>query len=223
MFTTKNIGKAFKFTFEGENWISRMLISGLLMLSGIGMLAVWGYGIQIIRQMVINNSDTLEPPSWNNIGDNFIDGLKHFVVAFVWSLPILIIQIIFLIVKFLILLSFSENASDETSLIFLLTGSLSYIILIIYAIFLVGFRPAILGELASKGTIKAGLNFKNIFKITKGHYWKNIGFGIIAMITVFANTIAGLNMCLIGLAITLPFGFNFMFHIFGQSYLEMME
>lgn len=218
-----NFEKSMKFPFKGDTWVTKLLIAAGLTLTGIGAVLIIGYGLEIMREMYNSKSDDLEPPEWSNIGENLTDALKLIVVMLVWALPILVISGAFTIV----IAIFSSAATDSsgeaiafiiTILTVLFTGATS-----LYGVLISGYIPTVMGEVATKQTIKAGLDFKNIFKLTKGHFWRNLGLYLIASIAGSLVTSLSTILCGIGVFAGAAYSNAFMFHLFGQSYLKITE
>ncbi|HJZ47366.1 MAG TPA: DUF4013 domain-containing protein [Roseiflexaceae bacterium] len=89
-----DIGKAFGFVFEDEEWVSKVLIGGLIFLIPlIGQLAVIGYSLKVAQNVIQGNPRPL--PAWSEFGDHIMRGLYAFVIQFVYSLPAVILAGIF--------------------------------------------------------------------------------------------------------------------------------
>ncbi len=78
------------FPFKDARWQNKMLIGGLLALTGFVLLPLMlflnGYGLRILRHTIREGQPTL--PEWDNWGDLFLDGLRAVVVFFVYLLPV---------------------------------------------------------------------------------------------------------------------------------------
>jgi hypothetical protein len=84
-----DIGKALSFVFEDEEWFSKILLGAVITLIPIfGQFALFGYGIAIIRNVRANDPRPL--PTWNNLGDLFVDGLKFWVATLVYAIPFIV-------------------------------------------------------------------------------------------------------------------------------------
>jgi len=217
-----NLEKAIKFPFKGENWIKNLLITAGLMLTGIGAFIVSGYGLEIIRDMVNKKSDDVELPEWTNIGENVMDGLKMMVVMLVWALPVILVALIFVVFIAIVQNITNYDNYDMMNILTVLANILYTIAVLLYSLALYGFLPTIMGEVATKQTIKAGLNFGQIFKMNKGHFWKNFLVALVA--SVIAGFIApfGVIACFIGVFATMAIGMVFTFFLYGQRYLEII-
>ena len=219
MFTTKNIGKSFKFSFEGDDWFSKYIISGLLFLSGFGIFAINGNGLQVVRTMVEKDSEDLEPVEWNNLGENFLDGLKLCIVLFLWKLPLIIVRTFIFIITTIIFITSVNNESGAGMAVFFGLWTISCLLSGVYNLALSGFIPVIVGEVATHQSIKNGLAIKKIFHLTKEAYWRNFGISLLSGLMFFLTFMAGSQLLPIGTIITMPLAYNTKYHLFGQSYL----
>lgn len=89
-----DIGRAFSFVFEDEEWITIILIGGLIMVVPIlGQIVLLGFLFETARNVVMGQSRPL--PRWNHLGETFTNGLPTFVIQIVYSLPVLLLTCIF--------------------------------------------------------------------------------------------------------------------------------
>ena len=89
-----DIGKAFSFVFEDEEWVGKVLIGGLISLIPlIGQLAVLGYALKVAQNVAQGNPRPL--PRWNEFGDHLMRGLYDFVIRLVYALPVVVLGLLF--------------------------------------------------------------------------------------------------------------------------------
>jgi Protein of unknown function (DUF4013) len=88
-----DIGKAFSYVFDDEQWISKVLIGGLLIWIPIVNFAVFGYMIKIAQNVAQGNPRPL--PEWGEFGDHFMRGFYVFVIYLVYLMPIFILEGLF--------------------------------------------------------------------------------------------------------------------------------
>ncbi len=89
-----DIGKAFSFVFEDEEWVSKVLIGGLIFLIPlIGQFAVIGYSLKVAQNVIQGNPRPL--PAWSEFGDHIMRGLYAFVIQLVYALPAVILAGVF--------------------------------------------------------------------------------------------------------------------------------
>lgn len=78
--------EAVNYPRENEGWVKTVVIGSILTLFGfllIPAIPVFGYYMRVMRGTVDGET---EPPVFDEWGDLFVDGLKGFVVAFVYML-----------------------------------------------------------------------------------------------------------------------------------------
>ncbi len=89
-----DIGKAFSFVFEDEEWVSKVLLGGLIALIPlIGQITVVGYSLKVAQNVAQGNPRPL--PTWSEFGDHLMRGLYEFVIRLVYALPIIVVAAIF--------------------------------------------------------------------------------------------------------------------------------
>ncbi len=96
--------RAFTFIWEDQGWPKKIGIAALLAVSLIGMVAIVGWGSELARRVAHDEPDTL--PEWHDLGKYFINGLKFIGVLFVWSLPVILLILLYAV---LMVFSFSEQ------------------------------------------------------------------------------------------------------------------
>lgn len=80
-----DIGQAFTFIGEDENWVKKLGIGVLISFIPFLNFAALGYQVQISRNVMRGEERPL--PEWNNLGDLFLDGLRVIGAMFVYMLP----------------------------------------------------------------------------------------------------------------------------------------
>lgn len=89
-----DIGRAFSFVFDDDEWITVILIGGLIALVPIfGTIVLIGFLFETARNVAMGSSRPL--PKWNHLGDTFSLGLPGVVISIVYSLPILLLSCAF--------------------------------------------------------------------------------------------------------------------------------
>jgi Protein of unknown function (DUF4013) len=89
-----DIGRAFTYAYKDPKWPTKVLIFAVLAFIPIfGWCVDLGYSLRIIRNVVNGNDVPL--PEWDNIGVLFADGLRAFFVSLVWSIPAIVLGVLF--------------------------------------------------------------------------------------------------------------------------------
>jgi hypothetical protein len=85
------IGKAFTFVTEDENWIKKLAIGAVFVLVPFLILLVIGYQIAVIRNVIDDKERPL--PEWEDFGQLFIDGIIMAVTVLVYALPVILLSL----------------------------------------------------------------------------------------------------------------------------------
>ena len=86
-----DFGRAFSFVFDDEDWVKKVGIGGLLSLIPIiGIFVVLGWGLEITKRVIKGDAEVL--PDWTDFGGYLTKGFLVFLIAFVYTLPVLLIQ-----------------------------------------------------------------------------------------------------------------------------------
>jgi hypothetical protein len=87
-----DIGRAIQHPFEDRDWATKLLIGAGINLVPVLNFALWGYALDALRNTARREDVPL--PTWQQLGDQFIEGLKLFVVQLVYSLPIIAVSLV---------------------------------------------------------------------------------------------------------------------------------
>lgn len=137
------------FPFRDERWQNKFLIGGLLALVGSFiwplLLPISGYQIEVMRRAQL--SGELSLPDWDDWGRLFGDGLKAFVVVFVYMLPTLLFYCIGFILMMAIFPAIFVAEQNPEVMVLGIMGQYAG-----FFMFALGMIPAlVLGPLAAVG------------------------------------------------------------------------
>ena len=203
-----NYSRAFSYVFEDKNWLSKILIAGLISLIPIiGQIYLYGWMIEIIRRVKGGRTDILPTTHFSYF---LTLGLKMFVVTLIYSIPVLIISGI------LQLLTSSAGNADESvfTIVFAGIGCIGGLLGLVLQIAVSLLTTYGFIKLAETDQIKACLDFNDAFQCIKN----NIGtFIIVELLSIVAVLIqsAGLIIC-VGIIFTVPYGVAISGHLVGQ-------
>lgn len=92
-----DIGKAFRYVFDDEGWVTKVLIGGLVaIIPIIGTFAVSGYSYKVAQNVARGSERPL--PEWGEFGDILMRGLLRFVISLVYTLPVVILGLLFAVI-----------------------------------------------------------------------------------------------------------------------------
>lgn len=208
-----DFGSSFSFVFKDPDWFKKLAIMGLVtLIPVVGQLTLMGWMAETIRRVAQGNLEPRLPDL--EFGKQLGDGFKLFVVALVYSVPLLIIYLPFVIVMAVV----GDSSSTEAAQTAIVISSICVAIFaIIYGVIMALVIPAAYARTAVHGTISAGLKFGEVFKMVK----ENLGaYFIVFLGTLAASFIASLGSiaCGIGVLLTIPFSQAMMGHLIGQAY-----
>lgn len=214
-----DIGKAFSFVFEDSNWVSKIIIGGIIaIIPIIGWFFVMGYVIAVARNVIQGNPQPL--PEWSDFGQLFIDGLYGLVIAFVYVLPIIILACVIMLPASLIADAADSGGGDA---LLTLTSCFFAAFAVIYGI-LVGwlFIPAALGRYADTNDLASALRFNEVLDISRAD---PAAFLIALLIAWLASFLAGFGiiLCCIGVIFTSFYAQCVTGHVYGQAYARARE
>ena len=218
-----DIGRAVQHPFEDQNWISKLLIGGLVNIVPILNFAGFGYAIDHLKN--VSRGQDVPLPTWDDLGAKFGTGLKLVVVNFVFALPMIALTCVAGIIPAL-----GAGASDggnDTFMAALLGTSTILICLVgLYSLVLALLAPAIYIQLARTDNIGACFRFGELWAIAN----RNLGDYIVSIVVLIAAgivisiVIGVINIipCL-GQIVTIVIGFLMLpylqvlsAHLFGQ-------
>jgi hypothetical protein len=215
-----DIGKAFAFVFEDDQWITKILLAAAILLLGIvfswlfliplilALALLAGYGVEITRQVIRGHLDGL--PEWDNWGDLFMDGVKVIVIGIVYALPIWILTFC---LSMPIAIA-GENAEGVSAFFGLLMSCLTLLWVIVMTIVL----PGAIAFYVATDELSAAFRFGEVFSFV----WKNLSTYLITFLMSWAaEFIGGLGffLCGLGWLVTLPYSWMVTGHLYGQAYV----
>ena len=214
-----DIGKAFTFVFEDDDWITKILIAAAILL--VGVLFSWvlliplilavallnGYMVEIIRRVIRGQVDGL--PEWDNWGDLIAEGLKVFVIQIVYMLPIIIASLCMIVPA-------AAAESSEGLSVFLSVVLSCFMVL--WAILASIVLPAATAIYAATDDLGAAFRFGEVFALVRD----NLSTYLITLVmTWVASFVGGLGsiVCGLGTFLTSPYGTMVTGHLYGQAYV----
>jgi Protein of unknown function (DUF4013) len=78
--------------------VQKVLLGGLFMLASVfivGAFFVYGYMARLVRNVIAGVANPL--PEWDDLGEYFSEGLRLFCVALVYTLPLIVLTMLFIV------------------------------------------------------------------------------------------------------------------------------
>ncbi len=177
-----NVGEAIRFAFEDDQWIGKLLVGAVISIIPLfGGAVLTGYAIAVLRNVEAGNQRPL--PTWDRLGEYFVDGLLFWVATLIYSIPLLIL--ICPISLAWILPAAAGDNQDLTTILTSIAGLVSAglgCLILLYALALWVITPVLQIRFAETGTLGACLRFGEVFRFLFDH----IGPIIIAQLLVWA-------------------------------------
>lgn len=215
-----DIGKAFGFVFDDDQWITKILIAAAILAAGVffswllliplilAVLLLNGYEVEIIRRVINGESPVL--PEWDNWGELIMDGLKLLIIEIVYALPIILVSACLGPVAGIT----AEESQEMSSLFSGFMGCLNFLWGIVLALFL----PAATAFFVAEGEVSAAFRFGDVFGFVRDNFGTYV---VVAVISWIAGIIGGLGLllCGVGFLVTAPYAGWVTSHLTGQAYL----
>jgi hypothetical protein len=216
-----DIGSAFSFVFDDEEWLKKLAIGGgialgsmiLLPALGLGLillLPLLGYALEVLKN--VRDGQPRPLPEWTDFGGFFKTGLAIFGISFIYNIPALILSCAAGTANSLPELM--ELDSDAAGVIAIAATCL-YCVQTLVSILTNAIVPAAWIRYAQFGTFGSAFQFGEVF----GFITANLGDYIIAILLSWvAGFIAtfGIILCLVGVVFTFFWSFLVSSHLYGQ-------
>jgi hypothetical protein len=225
-----DIGKSISFTFEDEDWLTKVGIgSAFLLIPILGMIGVIGYMVRLMENVIRGEEQPL--PAWEDLGDVLTRGVLLFIVNLVYAIPLLIIICAPLVLVMPMALA-GESEQLQTLLggLALIAISGASCLALLYLLFLFAIAPAVMIQFVRTQQVGACFRVGELFNYVTsrtGDYLTAVGVAIgislggsVVIMTI--NSVLGIIPCIgsiIALIISLPIGFLIYVmigHLYGQ-------
>jgi hypothetical protein len=205
-----DFGKAFTYVFDDEEWIQKIAIGGLLALTGIGLIPLIGWGIEITRRIIRGEGESL--PDWNDFGGYITRGLFVFIILFVYMLPIMVLQSCSLIP-----LAFESADQDTFTTAFTVMSTCVSCVTFLYSIAAYLVLPAAIGLYADTDKLGDAFKFGDVIKIVRLNFETYLVVFLGVLLSSLISSL-GLIACFVGVFLTTAYAVAINGHLWGQAY-----
>jgi len=216
-----DIGKSFTFVFEDEQWITKILIAGAILLLGfvfswallipliLAFALMSGYMVEVIRGVLRGDLDEL--PDWDEWGTYLVDGLKVIVIGIIYSLPMILLSLCLSIPIGI----FAEDAEAFSSILSVLLSCVA----ILYAAAISVVLPAATTFFAATDDLGAAFRFGEVFAFVRDNLSTYLITFLMSWVASLIGSL-GVWVCGIGWLATVPYAYMVTGHLYGQAYVE---
>lgn len=211
-----DIGKAFTFPFDDDQWIASILIAGLLVLIPIvGQILLIGYTLETARNLAMGSPKPL--PKWDNFGEKFSLGFGGFVISLGYALPVAIISgLLFCVAGGLGGATGSEDAAAAV------IGGAFLCLMPIILVLAVLVAPVIIAaqiRYLQTGSIGEAFNFSAVIGMVRQDLG---GWLVLFLLSILCGFVASLGSAvIIGFIFTYPYSQAVFGHLMGQKMLSL--
>ena len=210
-----NIGKAFTYIFDDEEWFKKLALGGLITIIPILNFATLGYLVEVIKN--VRNNDERPLPDWSEgLGQFFMSGVMVLVGLLVYSLPAIIVACIFGIF-FAVLGSAMENSNGDTAgMVFGLARICFFGVIFILAFLPYILTPAGMVRYAETGQLNAMFKFGDLTEFIKKNTSGYIIVLLLGLVVLVFLAPLGLIACMVGVFLTQWWAYLVFGHLTGQ-------
>lgn len=211
-----DLGKAFSFVFDDDQWATSILIGGLISLIPVfGWFAIWGYLLETARNVAAGNPRPL--PKWDNLGEKFTLGFYYFVISLVYAIPLVIVILLLLCFPVMLVIragAYGDASSSIAGLLLCLFPLLAIVVLILAILWSLLLLAALVRYLQT-GSLGAALQVGEVIPMLRGNLGMWFVLWLVGLLCAF---IAGLGSAVIlGAIFTVPYSQAVFGHCIGQT------
>lgn len=212
------IGKAFTAVLQDPQWVTKVLIGGLISLVPVvGTLIVLGYMMKTAQNVAAGVE--LPMPAWQDFGDLIVQGLYGLLISIVYALPLIVMYVVFVIIISLVGVGVEAGSAEAASAAASLLGLGILIALpIFFVLFLISLvlGCAALGRYLQHGKLSDGLQVGQVIREVRsapGPWF------MVLLVAFLAGILASLGViaCFVGVIFTQFIAFVVNGHAIGQA------
>ena len=218
-----DIGRSFKFMFEDEGWITKILIGGILGLIPIVNFVIYGYQLEVIKN--VSQDQDLPLPDWDDFGGKFIKGLMVVIASFIYSLPLILVGVVYFVVMMIVgggaASTGSEDMSGAAGGVFAICSIAFYCVAFLYSVIVYGFIfiPGVM-RYAEEEEFGAFFKFGENLRVATSNLGSYIVMLLVIMLAGIVAEVVGVIACGIGILFTIFWAILVSGHLFGQFWKE---
>ena len=208
------LAKAFSFVTDDDQWLTTLLIGGLLFFVPIfGWFVLLGFTMETARNVMRRSERPL--PRWDNLGEKFMLGLYSFAIQIVYALPaILIASVLVCIIG--VLAAGSSGSEQAVGGIIALVAICFTPLIGVVGIVLQPVTWAAHARYLQSGSLRDAFQVGEVIAMTRANLGKWV---IVWLLYVLCGIVAqaGAIVFFIGLLLSIPYSMAVFGHILGQA------
>lgn len=216
-----DIGKAFSYPFEDDEWLSKLFLGAIVSAVPILNFAWTGYTVDIVRN--VSDGVSLPLPDWSEFGDKFVKGFLIWAAGFIYSLPALIIACLPLGFLTISVLAEDSNLSDTFFLVFTGVGIFLICLIVLYLLVFSFYFPAVYINFARKGTFGSCFEIGEIIKIVSENTSEYLTAWLISIVgAILVGIIIAVAIGLLGWILCIGWIIAWLISAIGSVYMYVI-
>jgi len=216
-----DIGRSLSYITEDQDWIKKVLLGGVItLIPVVGPFFAFGYMMETLKNVIAGQEIPL--PEIGDFGGKLVEGLKGWVVAFVYALPLILFGVCAQTVNFVPLVA--ENVDPDMvetlTSVSIAVSVCCGCLLLLYAILMSLMLPFALGKYAETGQVGAAFQLGEVFELLKNNIGPAFIVLLVGALAIFAAELVGLIACGVGLFFTLFYAQLVMAFLYGSLYRQ---
>jgi hypothetical protein len=216
-----DIGKAFSYPFEDDEWLSKLFLGAIVSAVPILNFAWTGYTVDIVRN--VSDGVSLPLPDWSEFGDKFVKGFLIWAAGFIYSLPALIIACLPLGFLTISVLAEDSNLSDTFFSVFTGVGIFLICLIVLYLLVFSFYFPAVYINFARKGTFGSCFEIGEIIKIVSENTSEYLTAWLISIVgAILVGIIIAVAIGLLGWILCIGWIIAWLISAIGSVYMYVI-
>ena len=203
-----DVGRAFTYPFEDEDWLKKMIIGAVLNLVPVVNFIGMGYGLRQMKK--VSQGQDLPLPEWDDWGGDFMKGLLVALAAIIYTLPIWLFQLVTVIV-----VAIAGN-SDAGNTVAGLCATAMSCLMAVYGIALAVWLPAAIMQYVKEDSFGGFFRFADIWAFITGNLGDYLVAWLVYLLAGIVASIVGGIACGIGVLFTTFWSYLVMAKLFGD-------
>lgn len=138
--------RALKAPFNGQDWVKKLIICGLLLIIPIVNFVVMGYDVKYMKNILNGEEKT---PDLSGLGALFVAGFKAFIGSILLCIP-------FIIIAFIVVMLFSDSPAISNLISTVVNLVIYFVGCVLFARFAMDEKILSMVDFASAGKLLAG-------------------------------------------------------------------